>query len=156
MTDDLLDADVTNVRMIARSTARIRPPAHGTIESERSLAKITLVTGGGDKPYALGLAECLAGGSMTVDFIGSDAHEVPDILEAEHVNFLNFRGSQDASVSPVRKFLRVLWYYARLIRYSAGTDSRLFHVLWANRFLLLDRVLLMAFWERRSPLPRTT
>jgi len=34
--------------------------------------KVSLLTGGGDKPYALGLVKALSSKNITVDFIGSD------------------------------------------------------------------------------------
>ena len=42
--------------------------------------KIALFTGGGDKPYALGLATALTSRGISVDFIGSDDLNVPELL----------------------------------------------------------------------------
>jgi len=44
----------------------------------------------------------------------------------------------------------VLTYYARLIRYAARTDARLFHILWNNKFESFDRTLLMLFYRWRG------
>ena len=41
---------------------------------------VTLLTGGGDKPYALGLATALTSAGVIVDFIGSDDHVVRELL----------------------------------------------------------------------------
>lgn len=38
-------------------------------------------------------------------------------------------------------------YYARLIRYAAGTRARLFHILWNNKFEVFDRTFLMLYYK---------
>src|SRR5438067_9174612 len=77
--------------------------------------RISLLTGGGDKPYALGLATALASVGILVDFIGSDDLKVPELLANQGVNFLNLRGDQRPDASRMAKVLRVLTYYLRLI-----------------------------------------
>lgn len=109
--------------------------------------KVTLITGGGDKPYALGLLEAVVSRGVTVDFICSDDLDVEWARNDSRIAVLNFRGSQDPKASRVQKAGRVLRYYARLVAYALSTDSRTFHVLWANRFVLLDRVLLLILYR---------
>ena len=41
---------------------------------------VALLTGGGDKPYALGLAAALTSEGILLDFIGSDDLSVPELL----------------------------------------------------------------------------
>ena len=41
---------------------------------------VALLTGGGDKPYALGIAAALTSVGISVDFIGSDDLNVPELL----------------------------------------------------------------------------
>ena len=62
---------------------------------------MSLLTGGGDKPYALGMAAALTSVGIRVDFIGSDDLSVPELLNNPRVNFLNLRGDQrpDARLS---------------------------------------------------------
>src|ERR1700730_19092647 len=55
---------------------------------------VTLLTGGGDKPYALGLAAALTSVGVSVEFIGSDDLNVPELVNNSRVNFLNLRGGQ--------------------------------------------------------------
>src|ERR1700746_649354 len=89
--------------------------------------QIALLTGGGDKPYALGLTTALTSAGVIVDFIGSDHHVVRELLANPRVNFHNLRGPQRPQVSRVRKVLRVLNYYFRLICYAAKAKPAIFH-----------------------------
>src|SRR5215468_3109305 len=91
---------------------------------------IALLTGGGDKPYALGIAEALTSVGISMDFIGSDDLNVPELLANPCLNFLNLRGDQRPGASPIAKALRVLSYYVRLVRYAATARPILFHILW--------------------------
>src|SRR5262249_36162940 len=45
---------------------------------------------------------------------------------------------------------RVLRYYQDLLRHASRTDSRLFHVLWLNKFEVLDRTLLNVFYKLKK------
>src|SRR5262249_41727820 len=96
-----------------------------------------------DKPYALGLTASLTSSGITVDFIGSDDLSSPELLSNPRVNFLNLRGDQGSGASSIRKALRVLAYYFRLVHYPVTAEPRIFHVLWLNKFALFDRTLLM-------------
>src|SRR5207247_6431889 len=84
-----------------------------------AIAHVALLTGGGDKPYALGMAAALTSVRIYVDFIGSDDLNVRELLNDPLVNFLNLRGDQRPEASRMAKALRVLSYYVRLIRYAA-------------------------------------
>lgn len=119
-----------------------------TIDNQLSTdSKVTLLTGGGDKPYALGLAAALTSEGISVDFIGSDDLRVPELLGNPRVNFLNFRGDQSSEVSPIAKMMRVLRYYAKLIGYAATARPKAFHILWHNKFQFVDRTLLMLYYK---------
>jgi D-inositol-3-phosphate glycosyltransferase len=109
--------------------------------------RIALLTGGGDKPYALGMAEALTSEGICIDFIGSDDLNVLALLGNPRVNFLNLRGDQRAEASPVAKVQRILRYYLRLIVYAAKARPKLFHILWNNKFQLFDRTLLMFYYR---------
>jgi len=109
--------------------------------------RISLLTGGGDKPYALGFATALVSVGISVDFIGSDDHSVPELLSNARVNFLNLRGDQRPEVNRMAKVLRVLTYYVRLICYAAKAKPKLFHLLWNNKFQFFDRTLLMLYYR---------
>lgn len=108
---------------------------------------VTLLTGGGDKPYAFGLATELISKGANLDVIGSDELDCPEFHGKPGVNFLNLRGDQRPDVSFVRKVLRVSMYYARLIRYAVTARPRIFHILWNNKLELFDRTLLMLYYK---------
>jgi D-inositol-3-phosphate glycosyltransferase len=109
--------------------------------------RVSLLTGGGDKPYALGMAAALTSVGMHVDFIGSDDLSVPELLGNSQVNFRNLRGDQSSEAGLLAKVLRVLSYYEKLILYAATSTPKLFHILWNNKFELFDRTLLMLYYR---------
>jgi D-inositol-3-phosphate glycosyltransferase len=112
--------------------------------------RVALLTGGGDKPYALGMAAALTSVGIHVDFVGSDDLSVPELLADPRLNFLNLRGDQRETASPKAKVLRVLKYYVRLIGYAAKAKPKLFHILWNNKFQLFDCTLLMLYYKLLS------
>ena len=109
--------------------------------------KIALLTGGGDKPYAQGLVTALAGMGLAIDFVAGDDLAAPEIVTLPGVHFLNLRGDQDPSATYSKKAARVLAYYGRLAAYAATTDCKVFHLLWANRFIVLERVFLLLYYK---------
>jgi len=109
--------------------------------------KVSLLTGGADKPYALGLLDALASRGMMVDFIANDEMSTASNIKHQTVNVLNLRGDQSSSASRVQKSIRVLRYYLRLIKYSISTDAKIFHILWFNKFVFFDRTLLNMFYK---------
>lgn len=112
-----------------------------------SKAQIALLTAGKDRPYALGMAGALVSRGVAFDFIGSDEVGGADLPASSLVNFLNLRGDQRVNVSFFKKMSRILAYYFRLMRYTATAKSKVFHVLWNNKFEFFDRTLLMLFYK---------
>jgi glycosyltransferase involved in cell wall biosynthesis len=110
-------------------------------------AEVALLTGGGDKPYTLGMAFALTARGVSIDFIGSDHLDVPELHHIASLNFLNLRGNNRTDVSPLRKVIRVLAYYVRLVRYAATAKPKLFHIVWNNKFAILDRTLLVLYYR---------
>jgi D-inositol-3-phosphate glycosyltransferase len=108
---------------------------------------VALLTGGGDKHYALGLAEALTSKGILLDFIGSDDLSVPELLNNHRVNFRNLRGDQRPEVSLAAKIARVGIYYWRLVRYAATAKPTVFHILWNNKVEFFDRTLLMLYYK---------
>lgn len=111
------------------------------------LIAVSLLTGGGDKPYAFGLATELIRRRITLDLIGSDDLDCLDFRDKPRVHFLNLRGDQRADVSLAKKILRVLVYYIKLIGYALTAKSNLFHLLWNNKFQSFDRTVLMVYYK---------
>lgn len=109
--------------------------------------KISLLTGGGDKPYALGLANALTAEGVELDFVGSDDLAVAELVSNPRINFLNLRGDQRSGASGSEKLFRVLRYYGKLIRYAAIAKPKMFHILWNNKFQFFDRTLLMLYYK---------
>jgi len=108
---------------------------------------VTLLSGGGDKPYVFGLATELISKGAEVELIGSDDLDCPEFHGRPKFNFINLRGDQSPDVSFIKKTLRVLKYYLRLIRYAARAKPRIFHILWNNKFQYFDRTLLMLYYR---------
>src|ERR1051326_6514823 len=119
-----------------------------TLNSQLSTAvRVSLLTGGGDKPYALGLASALTAQGVSLAFIGSDDLDVPELRNDPRVCFLNLRGDQTEQASLGRKTFRIVKYYGRLIWYAATGRPRIFHILWNNKFELFDRTVLLLFYK---------
>jgi D-inositol-3-phosphate glycosyltransferase len=108
---------------------------------------VALLTGGGDKPYAFGLATALMSKGIALDLVGSDELDCPGFRNNPEVNFLNLRGDQRPDASFAQKASRVLLYYGRLIRYAATAKPRIFHILWNNKFQVFDCTLLMLYYR---------
>lgn len=109
--------------------------------------EIGLLTGGGDRPYAFGLAMALASKGAHLDFIGSDDLESPCLRAQPTLRFLNLRGSQTSNMPLPAKVWRIVVYYARLITYTATAVPKVFHILWNNKFQSFDRTLLMLYYR---------
>jgi len=110
-------------------------------------SSVALLTGGSDKPYALGLASALAARGVAIDFIGSDELNCPAVHAIPALRFLNLRGDQREDVAVHEKAGRILKYYARLLSYVASARTPIVHILWNNKFELFDRTLLMAYYR---------
>ena len=109
--------------------------------------RVALLTGGNDKPYALGLLGALVSQDISVDFIGDDDMGIAEIVADKRVNFLNYCGNQSSMASTSRKIIRVLNYYARLIGYASKSGSEIFHILWFNKFVWFDMFLLNSYYK---------
>src|SRR5262245_22570450 len=109
--------------------------------------RVSLLTGGDDRPYALGMALALVGQGISVDFIGSDKLDAPELHRLPLLTFLNLRGDQTEDASFGCKVVRILAYYVRLAKYSSRSQTRIFHILWNNKFEHFDRTLLMLYYR---------
>jgi len=134
-------------RLDAASNAQ-SPFQPSTLNPQPSMKyHVTVLTGGDDRPYVLGLAEAFTSGGVTLDVIGSDDLSLPELLNNRRINFLNLRGDQHPNTSLARKITRVLTYYARLVIYAAKARSQIFHILWNNKFEFFDRTLLILYYR---------
>ena len=105
------------------------------------------MTGGGDRPYALGLANTLISLRIPFDFIASDDLDSPELRKNPLVRFLNLRGDQRTDAPTVTKIRRLTAYYCRLFAYAAASEARIFHILWNNKIESFDRTLLMLYYK---------
>ena len=141
-------AEFSSTNRLSQPSCDLRPgDTCRTGNWPRANVQIALLTGGGDKPYALGMAAALTSERILLDFIGSNDLQVPELLKNSRVNFLNLRGDQCPNVSAFAKMLRILNYYIRLICYAATARPKIFHVLWTNKFVFFDRTLLVAYYR---------
>lgn len=108
---------------------------------------VALLTGGGDRPYAFGLATELIAKGAALDVIGSDDLDFPEFRGKPFVKFMNLRGNQSAAASLSVKVSRITKYYAKLIRYAVTAKPKIFHLLWNNKFEFFDRTILMLFYK---------
>jgi glycosyltransferase involved in cell wall biosynthesis len=117
---------------------------------ERTLAaaaSVALLTGGFDRHYATDLSLALVHGGARVEFVGSDELDSAELRSASGLTFLNLHGNRRPDVSAATKVWRVLRYYARVVRYAATAEPRVFHILWNAKLDLLDRTLLMLYYR---------
>lgn len=108
---------------------------------------MALLTGGGDKPYAFGMAKELISKGVTLDFIGSDELDFPEFRGDARIHFFNLRGDQSPNVGVAKKIARICGYYVKLLSYAATAKPKLFHILWNNKFEYFDRSLLMLYYK---------
>lgn len=108
---------------------------------------VALLTGGADRPYAFGLATALISKGTGLDLIAGDELDSPEFHGTVDVNFLNLRGNQRPDAGLMSKVSRVLIYYGRLIRYASTATPKVFHILWNNKFEIIDRTLLMLYYK---------
>ncbi|HEY3760388.1 MAG TPA: glycosyltransferase family 4 protein [Verrucomicrobiae bacterium] len=113
----------------------------------RFVPRVSILTAGRDRHYSVGLASALDAAGIDFDFVASDELETPELLHSPHVRFLNLRGDQSVDASLLCKMWRVMVYYFRLLVYAVTTRSKVFHILWNNKFELFDRTALMAFYK---------
>jgi D-inositol-3-phosphate glycosyltransferase len=112
--------------------------------------RVSLLTGGDDPNYAVPLAESLSAEGIEVEFIGNDSMATVESLKSENIKYLNLRGNQDPRTPALSKIARILRYYKNLISYTSRTESRLFHILWLNKFEFLDRTVMNVIYKLKQ------
>jgi glycosyltransferase involved in cell wall biosynthesis len=108
---------------------------------------VALLTGGGDRPYAFGLAMALISQGVRLDLIAGDELDSAEFHNSSSITFLNLRGAQQPDAGWLTKVSRVTIYYARLMRYVFSAKPRVFHILWNNKFEVFDRTVLMLWYK---------
>jgi D-inositol-3-phosphate glycosyltransferase len=115
--------------------------------TNKNKIKISLLTGGQDIHYALGLLSGLAPHDLDIEFIGNDHWQDAYVVKSKKVIYYNLRGDQKPDAPMKDKIVRVLRYYFKLMKYTAQTDSKLFHIQWLNKFTYFDRTLLNIYYK---------
>jgi glycosyltransferase involved in cell wall biosynthesis len=116
-------------------------------ETASVAARVALLTGGGDRHYAFGLAMGLVSKGVVVDVIGGDDLDTPEMHTTRNLRFFCLRRNARRDAGYIAKICRLLAYYARLIHYAAVAKPRVFHILWNNKFEHFDRTLLMLYYR---------
>jgi glycosyltransferase involved in cell wall biosynthesis len=108
--------------------------------------RITLITGGAPH-YEAGLIAGLARQNVEVEVVGGeDLAKAPE-LQSSHVRFRNFYGKNQPGRSSGGKLLRVIAVYLRLFAHAATSNSRLIHIQWPYKFVILDRTILNLYYK---------
>ncbi len=89
----------------------------------------------------------LASRGISLDVLGSDEVDSPELHTTCKLRFLNMRASRRQSASLASKALGSIRYYARLMRYAMNVKPKIFHILWNNRLEYFDRTLLMLYYK---------
>jgi glycosyltransferase involved in cell wall biosynthesis len=109
--------------------------------------KVAVLSAGMDKPYALGIAGALLEKGVEVDFIGNNELQKEPIFSHSKLNYFNLRGDQSSDASFSSKVTRILVYYYKLMKYAGSTETKLFHILWLNKFIFFDSTLLNIYYK---------
>jgi D-inositol-3-phosphate glycosyltransferase len=129
------------------STSTTLASEPSTARSKNTGLPVSLLTGGFDKPYAYGMSIALASHGVRLEVIGSDEVDSPEMHSRDGIDFLNWQRGWRRDVTAFQKITRLLGFYLRLAIYAARTNSRVFHILWNNKFVYFDRTLLMLYFR---------
>jgi glycosyltransferase involved in cell wall biosynthesis len=109
--------------------------------------ELGLLTACRDPHYALGLAMALVAEGMSLDFVGSNEIDSPELHTTANLRFLNFRYDPGSKAGFAKRLSKLLFYYGKLIQYAAHTKPKVLHILWNGKFELFDRTLLMLYYK---------
>ena len=115
-------------------------------DSQREI-ELGLLTACRDRHCALGLAIALADRGVSLDLVGGDEIDSPELHTTPNLRFLNFRDDHGSKASFAKRLSKLLVYYGKLIRYAARTKPRVLHILWNGKFEFFDRTLLMLYYK---------
>lgn len=118
----------------------------GSAVAPHAAIEVGLLTGGRDRHYACGLAMALSSIGVSLDVIGSDGVDSPELHSTPRLKFLNLYDVGQGSTSLSRAY-GLLLHYVRLIRYAVTAKPLIFHILWNDRFQFFDRTVLMLYYK---------
>jgi D-inositol-3-phosphate glycosyltransferase len=133
-----------------RSTVTENEVRRQGVSDTQPRIELGLLTGCQDRHYAFGLAMALVARGVSVDVVGSDVIDSPELHTTPNLRFLNFLREQRSKSGVAKKLFLLLVYYGKLIRYAAHTKPRVLHILWNNKFEVFDRTILMLYYKVRG------
>jgi len=124
-------------------------PHRASVASVAPLAQLDvgLLTGGVDRPYALGLAMALISKGVCLDVIGGEAVDSPEMHTCRGLTFFDLLRTPARQEAPTGRIARILRNYARLIRYAFVAQPGVFHILWNTKIEFFDRTLMMLYYK---------
>lgn len=108
---------------------------------------VALLSAGWDRPYTYGLTTALVKAGVRVELVAGNDLSAGDFNHAPSLTMLNLRESSQPGDSFMAKARRMIGYYLRLVAYAWRAKPRRFHILWNNRYDVVDRVVLMAYYR---------
>jgi D-inositol-3-phosphate glycosyltransferase len=109
--------------------------------------RVGLLTGCQDRPYAFGLAMALVAKGISLDVVGSDEIDSPELHSSPNLRFFNIRERLAPNDTVTTKLTKLIPYYGRLMIYVARSKPRILHILWNNKFESFDRTILMLYYK---------
>ncbi|MBN1597542.1 MAG: glycosyltransferase family 4 protein [Bacteroidales bacterium] len=108
--------------------------------------KVCIIANDFQEEYTVNLINSMIDYGIDVDFIGSGIYPLQKINKK--VNFLNLRGDCNPSDNTIilKKAVRMLRYYLRLIIYISKTKTKLIHIQW-YRFAFTEGILISLYMK---------
>jgi glycosyltransferase involved in cell wall biosynthesis len=132
---------------MSQSTEIGSPANEISISAPPAPMEIALLTGGGDRHYAVGMALALASRGINVDYLGSDENDGPELHANSRLYFRNLRPLGGKRATVIGKITNILRMYAALVRYAWTAKPKIFHILWNNKIEYFDRTVLMGYYK---------
>jgi glycosyltransferase involved in cell wall biosynthesis len=97
--------------------------------------------------YVVGLIDGLSKiNNLQIDLIGTNRTLIV-ANKYNNINHLNFRGDQNPNAGKFEKISRIISFYLKLFGYTFRTESKIFHIHWANKFFFFDFTVLNLFYK---------
>lgn len=138
------------INVAARQTIAEDAVGRQAIPDSQPRIELGLLTACRDRHYALGVAMALAAEGVSLDVVGGDEIDSPELHSIPNLRFLNFLSDVKSNAGFTKKLSKLLVYYGKLIRYAAQSEPRILHILWNGRFDFLDRTFLMLYYKLRE------
>jgi glycosyltransferase involved in cell wall biosynthesis len=122
-------------------------PTDTPLRSPETNLRVSVLTGGIDRPYAFGLVMALIRRGVGVDVIGSQYTDSPEMHSTPNLTYFNLWPSATSHRGRIARAWRVIRHYASLLRYAAVAKPGIFHILWNSKIQFIDRTLLMLYYK---------